>query len=113
MPTSATTKQKAEMTMSKTKDKAIDAMNEQQQATVPVDSSAVTLADVLKDIEGVTVSDDQRLRVTAADKDTLTELLVTVQKSLADNYTVTVSPTYGDAAAIGCVWNDIIATPKK
>lgn len=113
MPTSATTKQKAEMTMSKTKDKAIDAMNEKQQATAPVDSSAVTLADMLKDIEGVTVSDDKRLRVTAADKETLTERVEDVVKALADNHTVTVSPTYGDAAAIGCVWNDIIATPKK
>ena len=90
-----------------------DKAQEQQQAAVPVDSPALTLADVLKDMEGVTVSDDKRLRVTAADKETLTELLATVQKSLADNYTLTVSPTYGDAAAIGCVWNDIIATPKK
>jgi L-arabinose isomerase len=36
-----------------------------------------------------------------------------VMKALADNYTVTVSPTYGDAAALGCVWNDLVATPKK
>ena len=91
------------------KDKA-----QEQQAAVPVESpTVVTLADVLEGKEGVTVSDDKRLRVTAADKDTLTELLATVQKSLADNYTLTISPTYGDAAAIGCVWNDIIATPKK
>ena len=99
--------------MSKTKDKAIDAMNEQQQATVPVDSSAVTLADVLKDMEGVTVSDDKRLRVTAADKETLTARVEAVKKSLEYNYTVTVSPTYGDAAALGCVWNDLTATIKK
>ena len=85
-----------------------------KQAEAPQqEPKAVTLADVLEGKEGVTVSDDKRLRVTAADKDTLTELLATVQKSLADNYTLTVSPTYGDAAAIGCVWNDIIATPKK
>ena len=90
-----------------------DKAQEQQQATVPVDSSAVTLADVLKDIEGVTVSDDKRLRVTAADKETLTERVEDVVKALADNYTVTVSPTYGDAAALGCVWNDLVATPKK
>ena len=90
-----------------------DKAQEQQQATVPVDSPAVTLADVLKDIEGVTVSDDKRLRVTAADKETLTARVEAVKKALADNYTVTVSPTYGDAAALGCVWNDIIATPKK
>jgi hypothetical protein len=90
-----------------------DKAQEQQQATVPVDSPAVTLADVLKDIEGVTVSDDKRLRVSAADKDTLTERVEDVMKALADNYTVTVSPTYGDAAALGCVWNDLVATPKK
>ena len=112
MPTSATTKQKAEMTMSKTKDKAIDAMNEQHQAAVPVGSPTGNLADLLKDIDGVTVSDDKRLRVTAADKDELAKLMATVRTSLAD-YDLTVSPTYRDAAAIGCVWNDIIATPKK
>jgi hypothetical protein len=90
-----------------------DKAQEQQQATVPVDSPAVTLADVLKDIEGVTVSDDKRLRVSAADKEALTERVEDVMKALADNYTVTVSPTYGDAAALGCVWNDLVATPKK
>ena len=90
-----------------------DKAQEQQQATVPVDSPEVTLADVLKDTEGVTVSDDKRLRVTAADKETLTARVEDVMKALADNYTVTVSPTYGDAAALGCVWNDLVATPKK
>ena len=90
-----------------------DKAQEQQQATVPVDSSAVNLADVLKDAEGVTVSDDKRLRVTAADKETLTARVEDVVKALADNYTVTVSPTYGEAAALGCVWNDLVATPKK
>jgi hypothetical protein len=90
-----------------------DKAQEQQQATVPVDSPAVTLADVLKDIEGVTVSDDKRLRVTAADKETLKARVTTVQSALADGYDVTVSPTYGDAAALGCVWNDLVATIKK
>ena len=90
-----------------------DKAQEQQQATAPVESSAVTLADVLKDAEGVTVSDDKRLRVSAADKETLTARVEDVVKALADNYTVTVSPTYGDAAALGCVWNDLVATPKK
>lgn len=90
-----------------------DKAQEQQQATVPVDSPAVTLADVLKDMEGVTVSDDKRLRVTAADKETLTARVDDVVKVLTDHYTVTVSPTYGDAAALGCVWNDLVATPKK
>ena len=74
---------------------------------------ALTLADVLKDIEGVTVSDDKRLRVSAVDKETLTARVEDVVKALADNYTVTVSPTYGDAAALGCVWNDLVATIKK
>ena len=90
-----------------------DKAQEQQQATVPVESSAVTLADALKDIEGVIVSDDKRLRVTAADKETLTARVEAVKKSLEDNYTVTVSPTYGDAAALGCVWNDLVATIRK
>ena len=90
-----------------------DKAQEQQQAAVPVESSAVTLADVLKDIDGVTISDDKRLRVTAADKETLTARVEDVVKALADNYTVTVSPTYGDAAALGCVWNDLTATIKK
>ena len=89
-----------------------DKAQEQQQATVPVDSPAVTLADVLKNLEGVTVSDDKRLRVTAADKETLTARVEAVKKSLEDNYTVTVSPTYGDADALGCVWYDIIVEPK-
>ncbi len=90
-----------------------DKAQEQQQATVPVESSAVTLADVLEGKEGVTVSDDKRLRVSAADKETLTARVEAVKKSLEDNYTVTVSPTYGDAAALGCVWNDLTATIKK
>ena len=85
-----------------------------KQAAVPVESpTVVTLADVLEGKDGVTVSDDKRLRVTAADKEALTELLATVQSALADGYNLTISPTYGDAAAIGCVWYDIIANPKK
>ena len=83
----------------------------QQQAAVPVGSPTGNLAELLKDIEGVTVSDSKRLRVTAADKETLAKLLATVQSALAD-YDLTVSPTYGDAAAIGCVWYDIIVSPK-
>ena len=72
----------------------------------------ITLADVLKDIDGVIVSDDKRLRVTATDKDELDDRVEKVKKALAE-YTVTTSPTYGDAATLGCVWNDLIATPKK
>ena len=90
------------------KDKA-----QEQQAAVPVESpTVVTLADVLKDAEGVTISDDKRMRVTAADKETLAERVTTVKSALAD-YNITVSPVYGNAEALGCVWNDIIATPKK
>ena len=91
------------------KDKA-----QEQQAAVPVGSpTVVTLADVLEGKDGVTVSDDRRLRVTAEDKETLTARVEDVKEALADNYTVTVSPVYGNAEALGCVWNDIIATPKK
>lgn len=85
-----------------------------KQAEAPQkEPKAVTLADVLEGKEGVTVSDDRRLRVTAADKETLTARVEDVKEALADNYTVTVSPVYGNAEALGCVWNDIIATPKK
>ena len=85
-----------------------------KQAEAPQqEPKAVTLADVLKGKDGVTVSDDKRLRVSAADKETLTARVEDVVKALADNYTVTVSPVYGNAEAIGCVWNDLVATPKK
>ena len=91
-----------------------DKAQEQQQATMPVESpTVVTLADVLEGKEGVTVSDDRRLRVSAADKETLTARVEDVKHSIEGRYTVTVSPVYGNAEALGCVWNDIIATPKK
>ena len=94
------------------KDKAQE--QTQATATVPAASPAVpSLADVLKDAEGVTVSDDKRLRVTAADKETLTARIEDVKEALADNYTVTVSPVYGNTEALGCVWNDLVVTPKK
>ena len=93
------------------KDKAQE--QTQATATVPAASPAVpSLADVLKDAEGVTVSDDKRLRVTAADKETLTERVTTVKSALAD-YNITVSPVYGNTEALGCVWNDLVVTPKK
>ena len=95
--------------MSKIKDKAVD----EQNATVPDVSSSGGIAELLKECDGVTVSDDKRLRVTAADKETLTARVEAVKKSLKDNYTVAASPTYGDAATLGCVWNDITATIKK
>ena len=84
-----------------------------KQAEAPQqEPKAVTLADVLEGKDGVTVSDDKRLRVSAADKETLAERVTTVKSALAD-YNITVSPVYGNAEALGCVWNDIIATPKK
>ena len=84
-----------------------------KQAEAPQqEPKAVTLADVLEGKDGVTVSDDKRLRVSAADKETLAERVTTVKSALAD-YNVTVSPVYGNAETLGCVWNDIIATPKK
>ena len=84
-----------------------------KQAEAPQqEPKAVTLADVLEGKDGVTVSDDKRLRVTAEDKETLAERVNTVKSALAD-YNITVSPVYGNAEALGCVWNDIIATPKK
>lgn len=90
-----------------------DKAQEQQQATVPVDSPAVTLADVLKDIEGVTVSDDKRLRVTAPDGKTLNERAEAVVQKLGEFGDVRVSPKYGDAVVTGCVWYDLVVTPKK
>ena len=89
------------MTMSK-KDKA-----QEQQPKV------MTLADAVKFVDCVTVNDDKRLRVTAEDKETLKARVEEVQKALADNFDITISPVYGNAEAIGCVWNDIVATPKK
>ena len=97
--------QKTTTTMSK-KDKA------QQQPSVSAGSPS-GIADLLKNADGVTISDDKRLRVSAADKETLTARVDNVVKALSDNYDVTVSPTYGDAAAVGCVWNDLMATIKK
>jgi len=90
--------------MSKTKDKAI----EQQQNDHPQ-----TLADVLKNMEGVTVTDETRLRVKADDKETLSKRLDDVKAALDANYTITISPTYGDAAAIGCVWYDLKVELKR
>ena len=73
----------------------------------------MTLADAVKFVDCVTVNDDKRLRVTAEDKDTLKARVEEVQKALAENFDITISPVYGNAEAIGCVWNDIVATPKK
>lgn len=88
--------------MSKTKDKAIDEQN----------ATPKGLADVLNECEGVIVSDVNRLRVTATDVETLNARTEAVVQKLGEFGDVTVSPKYGDAAAIGCVWYDIIVEPK-
>lgn len=93
--------------MSKNKDKAID----EQNATVP-DGSPIGIAELLKECDGVTVTDENRLRVTATDVETLNARTEAVVQKLGEFGDVTVSPKYGDAAAIGCVWYDIIVEPK-
>ena len=87
------------------KDKAQEQQQEQPKA--------LTLADMLKDIEGVTVSDDKRLRVTATDVETLNARTEAVVQKLGEFGDVRVSPKYGDAVVTGCVWYDLVATPKK
>lgn len=94
--------------MSKTKDKAID----EQSVTVP-DGSPIGIAELLKECDGVTVTDENRLRVTAADGQTLNARAEAVVLKLGEIGDVTVSPKYGDAAAVGCVWYDIIVKPKR
>ena len=89
--------------MIKTKDKAIEEHN----------ATPKGLADLLKNMEGVTVTDETRLRVKADDKETLSKRLDDAKAALEANYTVIVSPTYGDAAAIGCVWNDLKVELKR
>ena len=90
------------------KDKAID----EQNATVP-DGSPIGIAELLKECEGVTVSDENRLRVTATDGKTLNERAEAVVRKLGEFGDVRVSPKYGDAAVTGCVWYDIIVKPKR
>lgn len=89
--------------MSKTKDKAIDEQNATQKG----------LADVLKECEGVIVSDVNRLRVTATDVETLNDRTEAVVQKLGEFGNITVSPKYGDAAAIGCVWYDLKVELKR
>ena len=93
--------------MSKIKDKAID----EQNATVP-DGSPIGIAELLKECEGVIISDVNRLRVTATDVETLNARTEAVVQKLGEFGDVTVSPKYGDAAAIGCVWYDLKVEPK-
>lgn len=95
--------------MSKMKDKAID----EQNVTVPDMSSSGGIAELLKECDGVTVTDENRLRVTAADGQTLNARAEAVVLKLVEIGDVTVSPKYGDAAAVGCVWYDIIVKPKR
>jgi hypothetical protein len=94
--------------MSKIKDKAID----EQNATVS-DGSPIGIAELLKECEGVIVSDVNRLRVTATDVETLNARTEAVVQKLGEFGNVTVSPKYGDAAAIGCVWYDLKVELKR
>ena len=89
--------------MSKMKDKAIDEQN----------ATPKGLADVLKECEGVIVSDVNRLRVTATDVETLNARTEAVVQKLGEFGDITVSPKYGDAAAIGCVWYDLKVEFKR
>ena len=81
------------------KDKAQEQQQEQPKA--------LTLADVLKECDGVIISDVNRLRVTATDVETLNARTEAVVQKLGEFGDVRVSPKYGDAAAIGCVWYDL------
>ncbi len=94
--------------MSKIKDKAID----EQNATVS-DGSPIGIAELLKECEGVIVSDVNRLRVTATDVETLNARTEAVVQKLGEFGNITVSPKYGDAAAIGCVWYDLKVELKR
>jgi len=94
--------------MSKIKDKAID----EQNATVS-DGSPIGIAELLKECEGVIVSDVNRLRVTATDVETLNARTEAVVQKLGEFGDITVSPKYGDAAAIGCVWYDLKVELKR
>lgn len=93
--------------MSRIKDKAIE-----QQATVS-DGSPVGIAELLKECEGVIVSDVNRLRVTATDVETLNARTEAIVQKLGEFGDVHVSPKYGDAAAIGCVWYDLKVELKR
>ena len=81
------------------KDKAQEQQQEQPKT--------LTLADVLKECDGVIISDVNRLRVTATDVETLNARTEAVVQKLGEFGDVHVSPKYGDAAAIGCVWYDL------
>ena len=72
-----------------------------------------TLADLLRDAEGVAVTDEKRLRILASERKTLVMRVANVKSILSDHYNVSISTTYGDADALGCVWNDVIVTNRK
>lgn len=91
------------------KDKAID----EQNATVSDVSAPGGIAELLKECEGVIVSDVNRLRVTATDVETLNARTEAVVQKLGEFGNITVSPKYGDAAAIGCVWYDLKVEHKR
>ena len=88
------------------KDKAIE-----QQPTVSA-GAPVGITELLKECEGVIISDVNRLRMTATDVELLNARTEAVVQKLGEFGDVRVSPKYGDAAAIGCVWYDIIVEPK-
>jgi hypothetical protein len=50
--------------------------------------------------------------VTATDVETLNARTEAVVQKLGEFGNITVSPKYGDAAAIGCVWYDLKVEPK-
>lgn len=89
------------------KDKAKRAVVSPDLATTP------TLADLLRDAEGVAVTDEKRLRILASERKTLVMRVANVKSILSDHYNVSISTTYGDADALGCVWNDVIVTNRK
>lgn len=112
--------------MSKTKDKAIDEQNVQQEA------QPNAVAALLQGAEGVTaqvvegyfhegtetppavyVQDDTRLVVVAPDSDSASELCEKVTATLAPDYNVTTLGQYGTAETTGKVWYDIDINPKK
>ena len=80
---------------------------------VPDLATTPTLADLLRDAEGVAVTDEKRLRISASERKTLAKRVANVKSILSDHYNVSISPTYGDADALGCVWNDVIVTNRK
>ena len=72
-----------------------------------------TLSELLDGMEGVSVTDEQTVRIKAATAGPLGELLAAVYDVLQTDHTVTVSPIFGNASTMGCVWQDIKVKPHK